>query len=230
MQEVQARRFQGSSVEMDLQRGPHMPRTSARSACCEERECVWNALLHPFHALASASGVWFCSACGAYGTAAEGKKSSAKLLAGPCKRVANAGGETQFRRLERGLAPKPSMSTDATQAIPSVRLAQLVAMHDSIAELAPGVVARVTVNAAKRPATGTLLAAELKRQNKRQTPKVIAALCEVMRAKPGNRKSEAVGETTADPPKRSRLRVKTRVAQSPAQVSDKGHGSSPCSL
>ena len=48
---------------------------------------VGRVALHTSHTLASANGVWFCTAYGAYVTAAEGKKSSAKLLALPCNAV-----------------------------------------------------------------------------------------------------------------------------------------------
>ena len=105
---------------------------------------VGRAVLHASHTLASANGVWFCKAFGAYVTAADGKKSSAKLLARSCKRAATSAGRTQLKRLEKGLAPKPGMqSSHEIQPIPSVRLAQLAAMHESIAALLPAVLEKM---------------------------------------------------------------------------------------
>ena len=177
---------------------------------------VGKVVLHASHTLASANGVWFCTACGAYVTAAEGKKSSAKLLALPCKRAANAAGRTQLKRLEKGLAPKPGMqSSHAIQPVPSVRLAQLAAMHDSIAALLPAVLEKMRGKSAKRSAEEALFEVERHRQKKKQSPQILGAFREVMGGQ-REKKKRAAPESLGDKmvPKKRLLR-KTRVEEIP---------------
>ena len=156
--------------------------------------------IHPTHALASASGVWFCSSCGVYATAAEGKKSGGKLLFQPCRKEATRGGKCQLRRIEAGRPPRASMEmaqVPQIQQAPSVRLAQLAAMHADIAMRMPKVLEQIAAKRAgiaKRTCPENFQQPVQKRLFKASAPK--------------RRGEAALEQSQAAPAKRRRLRGK----------------------
>ena len=100
--------------------------------------------LHRTHALVNHRGLWWCTGCGAYTSAAPGSKASPKKLRQPCNAFKSRGARAFLRRLAKGFTPRLNMAwplglgasdVEAFKPVPLCRLRSKTTLAFAVGEV-----------------------------------------------------------------------------------------------